>query len=193
MGPGVCSSQQEVEGSHKVLYYRPTKNERIIYYSHLFGFLFTKQQQERKTQEADEPGTGVRVRRGPGDEGRLLLGTGTWQAGPGSPSTWESCDSPGAGRGGGGTPRVWGTAVPRSAAAPFLWRPPRQSAGLEAWGHPCPEAWLPNTGPRGPGRREAAGRACTGTSSIRVLPGPPGPGGQEHQGSFLLVRQSASS
>lgn len=53
-GPRVCSSQWAIEGSHKVFYCRPMKNERIIYFIlTCLGFffllsLFTKQQQERK-------------------------------------------------------------------------------------------------------------------------------------------------
>ena len=82
-GPRVCSPQWAIEGSHKVLYYRPMKNERIIYFIlTCLGFffllcLFTKQQQERKMQEANEPDTSVQIRREQGDRTKPLL-----QAGP---------------------------------------------------------------------------------------------------------------
>ena len=65
--PRVCYSQWAIEVSHKVLYYRPMKNERITYFiltclGFFFLFcLFTKQQQERKMQEANEPGTSVQI------------------------------------------------------------------------------------------------------------------------------------
>lgn len=169
VGPRVCSSQQEVEGSHKVLYYRPTKNERIIYYSHLFGFLFTKQQ-ERKMQEADGPGAGVRNRR--------ARGMRTAVTGDGNMAGWFrlSLQAP------------WGSMTAREGADPRVWE--RLSPGQQQ--HHSPGGRLAvsragstggsvlgglasKQGPSGPDRREGAGRGLHRTEFYQGPPRTPGP------------------
>lgn len=51
--------------------------------------LCTKQQQERKMQEADEPGTGVQIRREQGDQAV----TAGWPR-DSVPATWKPGDQP---------------------------------------------------------------------------------------------------
>lgn len=152
-------------------------------------FLFTKRQQERKMQEADDPGTGVQIGRDQGDEDQAVpAGTANAAGWPGpSPSILGELT----GLQGADKKRAGGqTAVPRSAAAPLPW----QSAG---WKHSRLHVWRPclqSMGPQGPDRRErqeGPGEGCEFDRGPSWDHGAPVSKG--NQGSSLLVSQSASS
>lgn len=110
---------------------------RELYYSHLFGFLFfplifiyfTKEQEKRKMQAADEPGTRVQIRRDQGDEDQAVHATTVaLQAAPGAlQASWENVTSPRGSRQQweDGCPQISGSTTPLSGGHPG------QSAGLK--------------------------------------------------------------
>jgi len=168
VGPGPVLHHGRWKGSHKVLYYRPTKNERITCITltclgFFFPCLFTKQQQERKMQEAGEPGPGIQIRREQGGRTKLLL-----QVGPGL------CPSiPGA------EPQA------RFSVALFLGGYPGGQQVRSTWGSYVWRPGLQSTGPQGPDRgRRREGPAQKGGEFYW---GPPGTSGPRQAGAVRML------
>lgn len=131
-------------------------------------------------QEADEPGTGVRIRRARGDEDKLLLG-------PCSPSTLgeltalEGADTES------GRPLSPGQQQHRSPGG----HPGRQPAG--STGGSVLGGLVSKHGPSGARQKGGGGKGLHRTEFYQGPPRTTGPQRAKYQGSFLLVRQSASS
>ena len=169
VGPGPVLHHGRWKGSHKVLYYRPTKNERITCITltclgFFFPCLFTKQQQERKMQEAGEPGPGIQIRREQGGRTKLLL-----QVGPGL------CPSiPGA------EPQAPVFQQPRSSVATL------EGSRSGALGAPMFGGLVSKAQAHRGQTEEGGGRGQHRrvVSSTGVPPGPRGPGRQGQSGCF---------
>lgn len=128
-----------------------------FFFSLFLLFLFTKQQQERKMQEANEPGTGVQIRRDQGRRGPSgscgAVNAAGW---PGALSKHLGrTDSP---RGSRQKESGWADSCPQISGSTT----PLAVSWLEALEAPCLEARSPEHGPSGARQKGEAGRAGRG-------------------------------